>query len=105
MGAGITYPIVRGVPVFSAEGSAVGIHNEGHLSNEINEAARQIINETNGLVLNLSAGGSRVKSSNVIELEYSIFRHTDIVGDAHALPFFKDGSFDACICMNAFEHY
>lgn len=35
-GAGVTYPIVRGVPGFSAEGSAVGIHNEDYLSNEIN---------------------------------------------------------------------
>lgn len=55
-------------------------------------------------MLNLSAGGSRVKSPNDVELEYSIVRHTDIVGDAHPLPF-KDSSFDACICMNAFEHY
>lgn len=103
-GADVSYPIIRGVPIFSDEGSSVTVHPQDHLSNEISEAARRVVNETDGLVLNLSAGGSRVKSPNVVELEYSIFRYTDVVGDAHALPF-KDCSFDACICMNAFEHY
>jgi SAM-dependent methyltransferase len=101
---GIEYPVVRGVPVFTEEGLKVGIHPESHLSNSISSDAQQLIDNTPGLVLNLSAGGTATKYSNVVELEYSIFRNTDVVGDAHELPF-QDGCFDACICMNAFEHY
>jgi SAM-dependent methyltransferase len=101
---GITYPVVRGVPVFTEEGCGVCIHADSHLSNSISRDAQYIIESTSGMVLNLSAGGTATKHSNVVELEYSIFRHTDVVGDAHQLPFL-DNIFDACICMNAFEHY
>ena len=38
-----------------------------------------------------------------IELEHKMFRHTDVVGDAHALPF-RDSSFDRVFAFNVFEH-
>lgn len=98
------YPIIQGVPVFIEEGRSVKIHPREHFSNEICGAAKEIITSTSDPVLNLSAGGSEIKQDHVVELEYSIFRNTDVVGDAHALPF-QDGVFGACICMNAFEHY
>jgi SAM-dependent methyltransferase len=98
------YLLVDGVPVFTEEGASVTRHPATHLSNSIADAGKEIISSTEGLVLNLSAGGSEVKPANVVELEYSIFRHTDVVGDAHYLPF-QDETFSACICMNAFEHY
>jgi SAM-dependent methyltransferase len=101
---GVEYAVVHGVPVFTEEGSDVSVHPEAHLSNAINSDAQTLIDTTEGLVLNLSAGGTSKRQPNVVELEYSIFRNTDVVGDAHQLPF-KDGVFDACICMNAFEHY
>jgi SAM-dependent methyltransferase len=37
-------------------------------------------------------------------VEAAIFRNTDVVADAHALPF-MDAAFDAVVVMNAFEHY
>jgi SAM-dependent methyltransferase len=98
------YPIVNGIPVFTHEGKCVKINSSEHISNDLCLEAKKIIKDTKGLVLNLSAGGSEIKESNVIEVEYSIFRNTDIVADAHNLPF-KDNVFAACICMNAFEHY
>lgn len=98
------YRVVDGVPVFLPDDQNAQIHDKEHFSNDICTDAQQVVRSTRGLVLNLSAGGSRAKATNVIELEYSIFRNTDVVGDAHTLPF-KDGVFDACICMNAFEHY
>jgi SAM-dependent methyltransferase len=39
----------------------------------------------------------------VVEAEYSIFRHTDVVADAHHLPF-RDACFDAVVTFNTFEH-
>src|SRR5439155_3419021 len=74
-----------------------------HFSNSLAPQARAIITSTDGLVLNLSAGGSAEWFPNVVEAEAAIFRNTDIVADAHRLPF-KNDVFAAVIAMNAFEH-
>jgi len=99
-----TWPIVAGRPVLSRDLPLPDVKDPGHISNEVPDEALTIIRETQGLVLNLSAGGSKEKFDHVVEVEYAIFRHTDVVGDAHALPF-DDESFDAVVVMNAFEHY
>lgn len=98
------WPIVEGRPVLSRELASPDVKSPDHISNEMPENALQIVRETKGLVLNLSGGGSREKFDHVIEVEYAIFRHTDVVADAHHLPF-DDNSFEAVIVMNAFEHY
>jgi SAM-dependent methyltransferase/glycosyltransferase involved in cell wall biosynthesis/uncharacterized protein YbaR (Trm112 family) len=99
-----TWPIVAGRPVLSRDLPSPEIKNPEHISNELPDEALAIIRDTQGLVLNLSAGGSREKFDHVVEVEYAIFRHTDVVADAHSLPF-DDECFDAIIVMNAFEHY
>ncbi len=98
------WPIVSGRPVLSRDLPSPEVKNPEHISNEVPEEALAIIRETQGLVLNLSAGGSKEKFDHVIEIEYAIFRHTDVVADAHALPF-DDECFNAIVVMNAFEHY
>jgi SAM-dependent methyltransferase len=102
--SGANYPIVRGVPVFTDEGNGVAVHPDSHLSNPIASDALAMMVNTQGWILNLSAGGSESRLPNVVELEYSIFRNTCVVGDAHQLPFASE-SFEGCLCMNAFEHY
>jgi glycosyltransferase involved in cell wall biosynthesis/ubiquinone/menaquinone biosynthesis C-methylase UbiE len=99
-----TWPIVAGRAVLSRDLPSPEIKNPEHISNELPDEALAIIRDTQGLVLNLSAGGSREKFDHVVEVEYAIFRHTDIVADAHSLPF-DDECFDAVVVMNAFEHY
>lgn len=99
-----SYPVKNGVPIFIEKPESVRIHSVDHISNGLSVKALEFIKSTDGLVLNLSAGGSDFKCENIVELEYSIFRNTDIVADAHFLPF-RDGMFAGCICMNAFEHY
>jgi SAM-dependent methyltransferase len=98
------WPIVEGRPCLAPDLGAPKIMPESHISNELSGEALSIIRETKGFVLNLSAGGSLQKFDNVVEVEYAIFRHTDIVADAHVLPF-DDKAFEAVIVMNAFEHY
>jgi SAM-dependent methyltransferase len=75
-----------------------------HLSNSLAPQAHAIVTGTDGLVINLSAGGSAEWFPNVIEVDIAIFRNTDVIGDAHNLPF-QNAIFDGCVCMNAFEHY
>ena len=98
------WPIVEGRPILSAELTSPDIKPAHHISNEVPETALDIIRQCKGLVLNLSAGGSAEKFDHVIEVEYAVFRHTDVVADAHYLPF-DDNCFEAVIVMNAFEHY
>jgi SAM-dependent methyltransferase len=96
--------VKEGRPCFSQDLSEPQVMSPDHISNELPEEALQVIRETKGWVLNLSAGGSRCKFDHVVEMEFAVFRHTDVVGDAHHLPF-EDNCFDAVVVMNAFEHY
>jgi SAM-dependent methyltransferase/glycosyltransferase involved in cell wall biosynthesis len=102
--SGRAWPIVDGRPVFIPAGSAVARHANEHLSNPLPPEALELIRSTDGFVLNLSAGGTDTRRANVIEAEYAIFRNTDVVADAHQLPF-RDESFEAVVSLNAFEHY
>jgi glycosyltransferase involved in cell wall biosynthesis/GT2 family glycosyltransferase/SAM-dependent methyltransferase len=99
-----TWPVIEGRPILAAQLSNPEIRPADHISNDLPDAALDLINNTKGLVLNLSAGGSRQKFDHVVEVEFAIFGHTDVIADAHELPF-DDEVFDAVIVMNAFEHY
>jgi SAM-dependent methyltransferase len=97
------WPIVSGRPcLFPGLGKPVD-HGD-HLSNPICEDAERIIAAADGLVLNLSAGGTRRWRPNVVEVEAGIFRNTDLLADVHSLPF-VDNAFAAVVALNAFEHY
>ena len=98
------WPVLAGRPVFLPHGVEVVHHPESHLSNAVGLDAVRMIEETSDLVLQLSAGGTDRRFPNVVECEYAIFRNTDVVGDAHNLPFL-DNVFAAVISLNAFEHY
>ena len=100
----IRWPIVEGRPCLAPEMSRPTVQPRDHISNELPDEALSIIRDAKGWVLNLSAGGTKRRFDHVVEVEYSIFRNTDVVADAHALPF-DDATFDAAIVMNAFEHY
>jgi GT2 family glycosyltransferase/glycosyltransferase involved in cell wall biosynthesis/uncharacterized protein YbaR (Trm112 family) len=102
-GLGI-WPIVEGRPVLSPQLRNPEVKPIDHIGNDLPDVALDLINKTKGLVLNLSADGSRQKFDHVVEVEYAIFGHTDVVADAHELPF-DDEVFDAIIVMDAFERY
>lgn len=75
-----------------------------HQSHPLPKYVNEWIDQTPGLVLNLSAGGTEVKAPNVIEQEWGLFKNTDISADAHDIPF-RDSVFDGVVCLNSFEHY
>lgn len=101
--SGYRWPCVDFVPQMFA-GLDAHAYPVEHRSNALAPRAQEIIKGTDGLVLNLSAGGSEAWYPHVVEAEAGIFRNTDIVADAHNLPF-RDEVFSACVAMNAFEHY
>lgn len=90
-----------GVPVFLPE--SVEVVPVEHESNPLGPQFEAILGHGEGLVLNLGAGATASRHPNCIEFEYRIFRHTDVVGDAHCLPF-RDNVFDHVFAFNVFEH-
>ena len=100
----IRWPLREGRPCMAPTFAEPAIMSGEHISNELPDEALDLVRQAKGWVLNLSGGGSREKLPHVVEMEFSVFRHTDVVGDAHHLPF-DDGTFDTIIVMNAFEHY
>lgn len=98
-----TYRIVGGVPVLLSADQAVETMPETHVSNPIPKGVASWLSSIDGYSLNVGAGTTDVTIPNCIELEYSIFPTTDVVGDAHRLPF-ADEVFEAVIALNTFEH-
>lgn len=101
-GCGARFTVREGRPVFWADAN-VKIMPAQHLSNSIPGEVLDWLTWFDGHVLNIGAGGTRLKFDNCIELEACIFRNTDVVGDAHHLPF-ADETFDAVVTFNTFEH-
>lgn len=93
-----------GRPVFTLEGAAAEVLPLEHRGNPLPARARGLIAAATGPVLHLSGGGTADGGDQVVELDGAIFGPTDVVGDAHRLPF-ADGGFDLVVAMNAFEHY
>ncbi|MDQ6809083.1 MAG: methyltransferase domain-containing protein [Verrucomicrobiota bacterium] len=88
------------VPVFIDGDIAVA---REHASNPIGAEFEALLRAGHDFVLNIGAGGTATRYPNCIEFEHKIFRHTDLVGDAHHLPF-RDAVFDRVFAFNVFEH-
>lgn len=96
-----TYRLLGGVPVL--RDGEVTVMPADHVSNALNEDVAAWLDGMQGPTLNLGAGATDRLIRNCVQLEYSIFRTTDVVGDAHRLPF-PDGLFEAIVTFNTFEH-
>lgn len=74
-----------------------------HKSNDIPFEYLELLASDRYKVLQIGAGNTLKSYQNSIELEMNIFTNTDIIADAHNLPF-KDNSFDFVFAFNVFEH-
>ncbi len=95
------FALQNDIPVFLPEPAQV-ISVE-HQSNSLGAEYEAILQRGDELILNIGAGATAVHYPNCVEFEHKIFRHTDVVGDAHALPF-RDATFDRVFAFNVFEH-
>ncbi|MEA2844004.1 MAG: hypothetical protein QOJ69_1675, partial [Actinomycetota bacterium] len=106
---GRVWPVVQGRPVLVPGAVSAAVVAPGHRGNPLPARARRLVAATSGMVLHLSGGGTGAGehgagADRVVELDAAVFAPTDVVGDAHRLPF-GDGEFDLVVAMNAFEHY
>lgn len=99
----LSYPIIEGIPIFINNPQETKVLPLEHTSNPPPERFINWLKDLDGYSLNIGAGNTETKIPQCIELEYSIHKTTDIVGDAHRLPF-KNEVFDAVVSFNTFEH-
>ncbi len=100
-GCGHFFALRNGVALFLSE--EVEIVSAEHKSNPLGAEYETILREGKDLILHIGAGATATRYSNCVEFEHKIFRHTDVVGDAHQLPF-RDHVFDRVFAFNVFEH-
>jgi SAM-dependent methyltransferase len=98
---GTRFRSLRGVPIL--RGDAVVRRPTDHQSGGVPADLIAYMNSLPGYTLFLGAGNSNFRSPRVIEVEYDLFRDTDVIADAHCLPFGTD-SFDFFFAPNVFEH-
>ena len=97
------YRVINGVPVLLEDAGPIAIMPAAHESNALGAEFDAILERGQEFVLHLGAGATAKKYPNCVELEHKIFRHTDVVADAHALPF-QEQTFDRVMGFNVFEH-
>lgn len=94
------FTVENGIPIFQAAPVRV---EAGHTSNKLAPEVERILGAGEDFSLHIGAGGTECRYPNCIEFEARIFRHTDVVGDAHQLPF-REEVFDRVFALNVFEH-
>lgn len=101
-GCGHRYEMVQGVPIL--RDGPVTVMPTQHISNPFEQQdLLGWLATLDGYSLNLGAGATDYVIPNSVELEYNVFRNTDVAADAHHLPF-RDGVFAAVVSFNTFEH-
>ncbi len=96
--------MVDGRPVLTPGRSAPPVADADHVGNPLPTRARDLVASADGPVLHLSGGGTSAGGGSVVEADGALFGPTDVVVDAHVLPF-ADATFTLVVAMNAFEHY
>ena len=100
---GTRFRALRGVPILRTERPPVVEKPMQHQSGGLSADLVARLESLPGYTLLLGAGNSNFRHPRVVELEFDLFRDTDIVGDAHALPL-RSHAFARVVAMNVFEH-
>ena len=98
-----TYPLLGGAAIFRTPVESVEVFPVEHVSNQVSSPIFDWLSSLTGYSLNIGAGGTLAKIPHCVEMEYSAYRNTDVVADAHNLPF-RDNMFEVVVALNVFEH-
>lgn len=101
--SGYRFRAEAGVPVLRPEPPAVVRKPVDLASSGVPSDRIAHMQSLSGYTLFLGAGNSNFRSPHVVEVEHDLFRDTDVVADAHSLPFRSD-TFELYFAMNVFEH-
>ncbi len=104
----LTYPIVNGVPVFLKGGAVPSTEHQHELNVHSNYdpwVHRVVLQSlpANAIILEIGAGNQALDLPNVIRMDVTLTPYTDVVGDAHMLPFLP-GTFDFVFSLAVMEH-
>lgn len=94
---------LRGVPILRAELVPATVMPSSHVSGAIAQERIDYMCNLSGYTLLLGGGNLDFSHPNVVDVEFDLYTNTDVVADAHLLPF-HDGTFDLFFAMNVFEH-
>jgi len=100
---GSRYRSLRGVPILRAEPPPTVIMPSSHVSGGIAQDRIDYMCDLSGYALLLGGGNLAFSHPNVVDVEFNLYTNTDVVADAHLLPF-QDDTFDLFFAMNVFEH-
>lgn len=93
----------RGVPILRDEDPAVIVKSRFHVSGGIAQDRIDAMCALDGYTLLLGGGNTAFAHPRVIDVEFHLYRGTDVVADAHRLPF-RSNTFELFFAMNVFEH-
>jgi SAM-dependent methyltransferase len=100
---GTRFRALRGVPILRAEPEPTIVMPKSHISGAISQDRIDAMCGLSGYTLLLGGGNLAFSHPNVIDVEFNLYTNTDVVADAHLLPF-HDETFDLFFAMNVFEH-
>jgi SAM-dependent methyltransferase len=100
---GKRYRALRGVPILRAEPESTVVIPNSHVSGVIAQDRIDYMCGLAGYTLLLGGGNVAFSHPNVVDVEFNLYTNTDVVADAHLLPF-RNNTFDLFFAMNVFEH-
>jgi SAM-dependent methyltransferase len=98
---GHKYKIIQNKPVMYDNSSVSNITFSD--SHDVPWKLIELMADERLLGLNLGAGNSAKSSANLINVDYLLYKNSDLAVDAHDLPF-VDQLFDVVASFNVFEH-
>jgi len=100
---GSRFRALRGVPILRAEPEPAIVMPSSHISGAISQERIDSMCGLSGYTLLLGGGNLAFSHPNVVDVEFNLYTNTDVVADAHLLPF-RDETFELFFAMNVFEH-
>ena len=81
------WPVIAGRPNLFPGLDAPQRRDASDVANPLDQSVLRFIRHADGPMLHLGPGATARKYAHVVEVDAAIYRHTDVLADAHRLPF------------------